>query len=203
VTLTSPANAPGSVPNLAVMVSGSGRTLENILARCDSGDIPARVALVIASQECRGAELARGRVPAVLLMPGEVSAPALHDVLRTHQIDLVLLAGYLRLVQIPDAFRGRVLNIHPALLPLHGGPGMHGRRVHEAVLASGDRQSGCTVHFCDDTYDTGKIILQHACPVQPGDTPETLASRVFLAELEAYPRAIRWALGNLPPRSGV
>ncbi|MCE7974647.1 MAG: phosphoribosylglycinamide formyltransferase [Leptolyngbya sp. PLA1] len=185
------------------MVSGSGRTLENILARCDSGDIPARVALVIASQECRGAEIARGRVPAVLVMPGEIPAPTLLDVLRGHDIDLVILAGYLRLVRIPDAFRGRVLNIHPALLPLHGGTGMHGRRVHEAVLASGDRQSGCTVHFCDDTYDTGKIILQHACPVQPDDTPDTLAARVFQAELQAYPRAIRWALGNLPARSSV
>lgn len=198
-----PATPSPAAPNLAVMVSGSGRTLENMLACCDSGDIPARVALVIASQECRAAQIARGRVPAVLVLPGDIPAPALLDVLRGHHIDLVLLAGYLRLVRIPDAFRGRVLNIHPALLPLYGGPGMHGRRVHEAVIAAADRQSGCTVHYCDDTYDTGKIILQHACPVQPDDTPDTLADRVFRAELLAYPRAIRWALGNLTPASGV
>lgn len=203
MTTAGPPSTPGAVPRLAVLVSGSGRTLENILSRCDSGEIPAKVSLVIASQECRGAELARGRSPAVLVMPGEIPALALADVLRAHHVDLVLLAGYLRLVRIPDAFRGRVLNIHPALLPLHGGPGMHGRRVHEAVLAAGDRRSGCTVHYCDDTYDTGKIILQHACPVEPGDTPDSLAARVFQAELHAYPRAIRWALGNLPAPSGV
>lgn len=203
MTTAGPAITPGAVPRLAVMVSGSGRTLENILSGCDSGEIPATVSLVIASQECRGAELARPRVPAVLVMPGEIPAPVLADALRANHVDLVLLAGYLRLVRIPDAFRGRVLNIHPALLPLHGGPGMHGRRVHEAVLAAGDRRSGCTVHYCDDTYDTGRIILQHACPVLPGDTPDTLAARVFQAELRAYPRAIRWALGNLPAPSGV
>jgi phosphoribosylglycinamide formyltransferase 1 len=105
--------------------------------------------------------------------------------------DLVCLAGWLHLLPIPDDLRHRVLNIHPSLLPAFGGKGMYGRHVHEAVLAYGAKVSGCTVHFADDSYDTGPILVQKCVPVLTGDTPDTLAARVFAAECEAYPEAIR------------
>jgi folate-dependent phosphoribosylglycinamide formyltransferase PurN len=105
--------------------------------------------------------------------------------------ELVCMAGFLSLWSIPDAWFGRVINIHPALLPRFGGFGMHGRHVHEAVLAAGETVSGCTVHFCDNEYDHGPIILQRTVPVLPNDTPDSLAARVFEQECIAYPEAIR------------
>jgi phosphoribosylglycinamide formyltransferase-1 len=105
--------------------------------------------------------------------------------------DLVCFAGWLHLLPIPDDFRHRVLNIHPSLLPAFGGKGMYGEKVHKAVLEYGAKVSGCTVHFADDTYDTGPILVQKCVPVKEGDTPDTLAARVFQAECEAYPEAIR------------
>jgi phosphoribosylglycinamide formyltransferase 1 len=104
---------------------------------------------------------------------------------------LALMAGFLSLWEIPQDWRGRVMNIHPALLPKFGGQGMHGEHVHAAVLAAGEKESGCTVHFADNTYDTGPIIVQRRVPVLPGDTPDTLAARVFEQECLAYPEAIR------------
>lgn len=106
-------------------------------------------------------------------------------------VDLVCMAGFLSLWRIPNRMTGRVINIHPALLPEFGGLGMYGRRVHEAVLAAGKTQSGCTVHFCDNDYDHGPIILQRKVPVHPNDTPDELAARVFAEECIAYPEAIR------------
>ena len=108
-----------------------------------------------------------------------------------HAIDWVVLAGYLHLVAIPRGFEGRVVNIHPALLPDFGGPGMFGDRVHEAVLKAGATESGCTVHLCDERYDTGSIVLQERCPVVPGDDVASLARRVFDLECKAYPRALQ------------
>ncbi|MCI0703467.1 MAG: phosphoribosylglycinamide formyltransferase, partial [Planctomycetia bacterium] len=105
--------------------------------------------------------------------------------------DLVCFAGWLHLLPIAPDFHHKVLNIHPALLPAFGGKGMYGHHVHEAVLNYGAKVSGCTVHFADDTYDTGPILVQRAVPVKEEDTPDTLAARVFAAECEAYPEAIR------------
>lgn len=105
--------------------------------------------------------------------------------------DLVCMAGWLSLVKIPPAYAGRVVNIHPALLPSFGGPGMYGARVHRAVLEHGCKVSGCTVHFVDDVYDSGPIILQRTCPVEEGDTPDELVRRVFEEEKIAYPQAVR------------
>ena len=110
--------------------------------------------------------------------------------IRSSGADLVCLAGFLSMLVIPDEFTGRVLNIHPALLPAFGGKGMYGTHVHKAVLASGCKVSGCTVHFADQTYDTGPILLQRTCPVQEDDTPQSLAARVFKQECLAYPEAI-------------
>lgn len=181
---------------LAAMISGGGRTVVNLLDRIDSGALRATMPLVIASRPCAGVERVRGRVADVRVMPGRIPASELELVLKSHVIEYVVLAGYLQLVNIPASYRGRVINIHPALLPRHGGPGMHGHHVHEAVLAAGDTESGCTVHYADDTFDTGKVILQKRCPVLAGDTPDTLAARVFGLELEALPEAIQMIIGG-------
>lgn len=172
------------------MLSGGGRTLLNLLRHIDAGTLRATVALVIASSECAGAQRARDAGLTVVVEPGRIGRERLGELLRVHRIEWVVLAGYLKLVDIPTGFDGRVVNIHPALLPRHGGPGMYGHRVHEAVIKAGDRESGCTVHLCDSRYDTGPIVLQKHVPVLAGDTPDDLAKRVFEAECEAYPAAL-------------
>lgn len=188
-----------STARLAVMISGGGRTLLNLLDRIASSQLHAQVALVIASSECAGAVKARAAGLPTQVIPGRIPAQKLETVLREHRIDWVVLAGYLKLVDIPPAYNGRVVNIHPALLPKHGGPGLYGHFVHEAVLKAGDKVSGCTVHLCDSRYDTGPIVLQREVPVLPGDTPDTLASRVFEAEREAFPQALKKLLSGWRP----
>lgn len=183
--------------NLLVLLSGSGRTLLNLADAIDRGDLPARISLVVASKPCLGEERARARGLDTRIMRGVIPPEQLLQLARGDHADLVILAGYLKMVQIPEQLRGRVINIHPALLPDFGGPGMYGHHVHEAVLASGRAESGCTVHYCDDRYDTGPIILQRRCPVLPGDTPDTLAARVFEQECLAYPEALRLLITQL------
>jgi len=176
---------------LAVMLSGSGRTLLNLLEHTQAGTLNATIALVIASRECPGAQHARAAGLKTLVIPGDIPAQHLEALLLEHRIDLVALAGYLRLIAIPTTHRGRIANIHPALLPDFGGPGMYGQKVHQAVLASGAIRSGCTVHLIDDQFDRGTILVQKSCPVLPGDTPTTLADRVFALECAAYPEALQ------------
>jgi phosphoribosylglycinamide formyltransferase-1 len=191
---------------LAVLLSGSGRTLENLLDRIASGRLAARVAVVVASRDhVRGIAIARrAGIPVHVLPRGgrpldewsrQVFAPC-----REAGADLVVMAGFLSLVRIPDDFRGRVINIHPSLLPAFGGRGFHGHHVHEAVLARGCTVSGCTVHLVDDEYDHGRILLQETVPVLPDDTPDSLAARVFAAECELLPRAIAHTFTHTPPR---
>ena len=175
---------------LAILISGGGRTLANIEGAIERRELNASIAVVIASAECPGAVLARERGIPVEIIPGVISREVLADRLNARRVDWIILAGYLKLLNIPASYRGRVVNIHPALLPKFGGHGMYGRKVHQAVLAAGEKESGCTVHFCDDEFDTGPIILQRRCPVLQGDTPETLAARVFEEEKRAYPEAI-------------
>ncbi len=175
---------------IAVMLSGSGRTLVNLCDRIDAGEVPAKITLVIASKECLGAQRARDRGLPVVIEPGVIPADRLAELFRAHGVEWVVLAGYLKLVHVPDGFEGRIVNIHPALLPAFGGPGMYGDRVHRAVIEHGCRVTGCTVHLCDERYDAGPIVLQRACEVRDDDTPETLAARVFELETRAYPEAI-------------
>jgi phosphoribosylglycinamide formyltransferase-1 len=180
---------------LAVLLSGSGTTLQNLLVQIRDGRLAAEVIGVVASRpDVRGVERARAAgipVTVVERKPVDTFSDRVFDAVRDFTPDLVCLAGWLHLIRIPIDFRHRVLNIHPALLPAFGGQGMYGRHVHEAVLAYGAKVSGCTVHFADDTYDTGPILVQTCVPVREGDTPATLAARVFQAECEAYPEAIR------------
>lgn len=176
---------------LAVMLSGSGRTLLNLQKEIAAGRLPAAIVLVIASRECLGAERARALGLRTIVEPGVIPAERLGALLRDAGAEFVALAGYLKLIKIPPGYERRIVNIHPALLPKYGGAGMHGHHVHEAVIRAGETESGCTVHYCDDRFDTGDIILQKRCPVLPGDTPDTLAARVFELECEAYPEALR------------
>jgi formyltetrahydrofolate-dependent phosphoribosylglycinamide formyltransferase len=194
-----PPTNPNAEPlRLAVLVSGSGTTLQNLLDRSAGGRLPAQVMLVVASRaDAFALERARkAGVPAVVVDPREASSleefsRRVFEACRQARAGLVCLAGFLHLVRVPDDFLGRVMNIHPALIPAFSGKGYYGHHVHEAVLAYGAKVSGCTVHFADNEYDHGPIILQRAVPVLDDDTPDSLSRRVFKEECEAYPEAIR------------
>ena len=184
--------------NLAVLLSGSGRTLENVQQAILAGRLSARVVVVVSSKsEAYGLGRVRQHgLDAVAVSRRDYSDlqafnDAMNAVLARYPIDLVILAGFLSLYQPPPALVGRVMNIHPALLPAFGGRGLYGDRVHRAVLESGVKLSGCTVHFANACYDHGPIILQAAVPVYDDDTVESLAARVFTAECELYPQAIQ------------
>ena len=178
---------------LVCLVSGGGTTLQNLLDRCADGSLPARVVGVVSSRaDAFGVErAARAGVPTAVEIRGAGFPDRVWDAVRGFTPDLVCLARWLHLLPIPSDFRHRVLNIHPSLLPAFGGKGMYGKHVHEAVLSYGSKVSGCTVHFADDTYDTGPILVQKCVPVLDGDDPDALAARAFAAECEAYPEAIR------------
>lgn len=183
---------------LGVLVSGGGTTLVNLSEKIAAGELRAELAVAICSNRSAYDKLsARGLGLPVHLVSRKDHADtagfseAIFKILREADVDLACLAGFLSLLSIPDDFNYRVLNIHPALLPAFGGKGMFGHHVHEAVVASGCKTSGCTVHFADQTYDTGQVLVQRSCPVLPDDTPDTLAARVFQQECLAYPEAIR------------
>lgn len=179
---------------VAVFASGAGSTLRALL-EAEMPSSPWRVELVIADRDTAGAlEVARsaGRAARVIPVsgrnPDEVAAETL-ELLRSHGVEIVALAGYLRLLPAPlvASFSGRMLNVHPSLLPSFGGQGMYGAHVHRAVLASGARISGTTVHLVDEEYDRGAILAQWPVPVLPGDSPESLAARVQEVERALYP----------------
>lgn len=189
---------------IAVCLSGGGTTLTNLLDHIRTRSLPVEVKLVIASRKCPGVGKAEAAgLPTALLRPRDYPTEEAYsdDVfaeLREADVQLVVLGGFLSRIQIPTDFEGRVMNIHPSLIPAFCGPGMYGHHVHEAVLARGAKVSGCTVHFCDNEYDHGPIILQQCVPVLDDDTPETLAARVFAAECEALPKAVElFAAGRL------
>lgn len=178
---------------LVALISGGGTTLQNLIDRIADGRLAARIVGVVSSRaDALGVERAkRAGSPVTVVKRGPAFAAEVWEAVRAFDPQLVCLAGWLHLLPIPEDFRHRVLNIHPALLPAFGGKGMYGRRVHEAVLEYGAKVSGCTVHFADDTYDTGPVLVQKCVPVRDDDDPDTLAARVFEAECEAYPEAIR------------
>jgi len=182
---------------VAVLLSGEGTSLENLFEAIDAG-LPARVEVVIASKPGAGglARAERRGVPARAVPRREhrdVRAfnDALHAVLDDREIDLVALLGFLSPFEPRERFAGRVINVHPALIPAFSGKGFYGHRVHEAVLEAGVKITGATVHFADDEYDHGPILLQEAVPVRDDDTPDSLADRVQAAERRLVPEAIR------------
>jgi formyltetrahydrofolate-dependent phosphoribosylglycinamide formyltransferase len=184
--------------NLAFLLSGNGSTLQNFIDLIAAGKLDAKLQVVVSSNpKAYGLERAKAAGIATAVVDwrefGEEEAFSrqITSVLSRHEIDLVLQGGFLRKYLYPAHLRGRVLNVHPALLPKFGGKGMYGHHVHEAVLAAGETESGCTVHITDFEYDHGPILVQKRVPVLPHDTPETLAARVQEAEREAYPEAVR------------
>jgi len=186
--------------NIGVLASHEGTTLQAVLDACAAGTVPARVALVVSNNAASGA-LRRARlanIPALHLSgqthPQSTSLDrAIATALEQHHVDLVLLAGYMKKLGplTLGRFGGRVINTHPALLPRHGGLGLYGSRVHAAVLAAGERESGATIHLVDADYDTGPIVAQVSVPVAPQDTAETLAARVQRAERELLVGVLR------------
>ena len=183
---------------LAVLASGSGTTLQNFIDQIAVKKLDATIELVIGSKpglvaldrarraSIRSAVVERKPFPDVAAFSRRV-----FQLIDEANVDLVCLAGWLCLLDVPEKWLGRVMNIHPALLPSFGGKGMYGQRVHQAVIDHGCKVSGCTVHFVDNTYDNGPIIIQRTCPVLDDDSADALAHRVFEEEKIAYPEAIR------------
>ncbi len=191
-----------------MLLSGSGRTLENLLRSIDEGALRGAIAVVVSSRPgVRGIEVARSAgIPTFVLdrrtyPSDDAYSAAVYRHIEPFEIDLILLAGFLRRLTVADPWQGRILNIHPALLPdAHwaSGKGFYGDRVHEAVLDHGVEKSGATVHLVDDQYDSGRIIDRLEVPVRPGDTVQSLGVRVFEAECQLYPRAISRYLEEHP-----
>ncbi|HOW20585.1 MAG TPA: phosphoribosylglycinamide formyltransferase [Tenuifilaceae bacterium] len=179
--------------NIAIFASGSGTNAENIIRYfCNHPLI--RVTLV-ATNNPNAYVIGRAKmlaVPVVVFSLEELRNGVLLNLLKLNSIDLIVLAGFIKLVpeQVINAFPGRIVNIHPALLPAYGGKGMYGNKVHEAVLANGERESGITIHYVNNRYDEGDIIFQAKCEVNPSDTPDTLAQKVHALEYQHYPRVI-------------
>ncbi|NUQ00592.1 MAG: phosphoribosylglycinamide formyltransferase [Armatimonadetes bacterium] len=191
---------------LGVLVSGGGTNLQAILDAAAAGRINAEVALVIADRESAyGLERARlAGVPTALVKLADhpdrdTFSAAVADLLSASGVELVVLAGYLKILTAPllRRFAGRIINTHPALLPSFGGPGMHGLKVHQAVLDYGCRLSGCSVHFVDDTVDGGPLLAQVAVPVRDDDTAESLQQRILPHEHQALVRVIGWLADGL------
>jgi phosphoribosylglycinamide formyltransferase 1 len=194
-----------STPRLAVLLSGGGTTLQNLLDCIHAGTLPVEIALVISSRaDAYGLERARqAAIPShfVSPKPSATFSARVFDLIRPANVDLVILAGWLKLLQIPKDFEGRVLNIHPSLLPKYGGHGMYGHYVHEAVFQAGEKVSGCTVHYVDNSYDTGPIILQIPTDITACADPAAIAKAVSEVEKIAYPEAIRQVLKLTQDRS--
>ena len=183
---------------IAVLISGSGSTLMNLVEQIQTGRLNAVISLVIGSRATlKGVERAKSaNLPPVVIDPrdsGDIASfsNAIFSAIDRAGVELVCLAGWLCLLQVPPRYEGRILNIHPSLLPSFGGKGMYGLKVHQAVLDRRCTVTGCTVHYVDNVYDNGPILFQMVCPVQPSDTPATLAARVFEQEKIAYPKAIQ------------
>ena len=184
---------------IAVLLSGSGRTLSNFLEQMGAGNLNAEIAVVVSSRSgVRGLEIAADAgIPTEVRVPREFDSPSafsesVFELCRAAQADLVVMAGFMVHILIPADFENRVVNIHPGLIPAFCGQGFYGERVHQAVIDYGAKVSGCTIHFADNEYDHGPIIHQCVVPVLDDDTPDTLASRVFQAECQEYPRVLQW-----------
>lgn len=204
------ADAPRDPPftnppiRLAVCVSGGGTTLQNLIDLIRAKRLRAQVVQVVASRPRIGA-IPKAEAAGIPLALANRAAKNLADFsrsvfdpIRKSNADLVILGGFLSLIEIPSEYHGKVINVHPSLVPAFCGKGFHGHTVHEAAVEAGVKVSGCTVHFADATFDTGPIILQRTVPVLDDDTPDTLSSRVFKAECQALPEAIKlYAEGRL------
>lgn len=190
---------------IAVLISGGGTTLKNLLEQSRAGKLDIDVRVVVSSSaDAKGLEFARERTLPTCIVErkrcdsDESFSRPIFDACRSHGAELVVMGGFLKFVPIPADYVNRVMNIHPSLIPAFCGPGFYGLKVHKAVLENGSKVTGCTVHFVDNQYDHGPIILQKTVEVRDSDTPEILQQRVFEQECLAYPEAIRlFAEGRL------
>ena len=189
---------PSTPLPIVVLISGGGTTLRNLIEKRDGDGLPIDIRLVISSnREATGLRFAdEARIPRTVVTRSshrdeKAFSDAIFECCRAAGAELVVMGGFLKRVTIPADFENHVVNIHPALIPAFCGQGMYGHRVHEAVLEYGAKLSGCTVHFADNEYDHGPVILQRAVRVLDSDNPDTLAARVFEAECQAYPEALR------------
>ena len=191
---------------LAVLVSGGGSNLQAIIDACEQNKINAEVTVVVSNRDKIYAleRAKKHKIEAIVVLQKDFSDKTIYsqyisDELKKRNIDLVCLAGYLLKLEpnFINTFKGRVINIHPALLPKFGGDGMYGHLVHETVLKAKEKESGPTVHFVDEIYDNGEIILQKKVPVLQGDTPDTLAKRILEQEHKIYPEAIKKVISKI------
>lgn len=185
--------------NIVILVSGSGSNLQRIIDTIDSGEIQnAKVSLVVADRECYGLERAKNHhIESILIPRGKnFSSELAHAIPK--DTDLIVLAGFLSILksEFCENWSGKIINIHPALLPKYGGKGMWGHHVHHAVIEAGEKESGATVHFVTSGIDEGEAILQKSFEVTADDTPETIAEKVHHIEYEIFPKAINKVLGN-------
>lgn len=191
---------------LALFISGTGGNALNLLQACREGRIPAQVVLGLSSNPSAlgNARLEAEGVPvAVVARKGfpddEAFSEACYREVEGAGAEIICLCGWLKKLHVPPRWEGRILNIHPGLLPRFGGPGMYGRHVHEAVLAAGEPESGPTIHLVDNVYDHGRILATRIVPVLPGDTPESLQKRVYAEEMRLYPEALAAYLREFRP----
>ncbi len=184
--------------NLAILISGGGTTLQNIIDKINDGSLNARIQVVVCnSPDAYGIKRAeQNSIPTAIVQrkdhnQSDTFSKSIIKEIEKYPVDLIILAGFLHLFKIPDSYAGKVMNIHPGLIPSFCGKGFYGHHVHEAAIRSGVKISGCTVHFVDNEYDRGPIIIQRTVHVNSDDTPDTLAQKVFQEECIAYPDAIR------------
>ncbi len=197
---------PGSKTlNLAILISGGGTTLQNIIDKINSGSLNAKIQVVVCnSPDAYGIKRAeQNSIPIAIVQrkdhnQSDTFSKSIIEEIEKYPVDLIILAGFLHLFKIPDTYAGKAMNIHPGLIPSFCGKGFYGHHVHEAAIRSGVKISGCTVHFVDNEYDRGPIIIQRTVHVNADDTPDTLAEKVFKEECIAYPEAIQlFAEGRL------
>jgi phosphoribosylglycinamide formyltransferase-1 len=188
---------------IAVFLSGSGRTLANLIEHRERHGLPIDIRLVISSSaKVKGVTIARDAgIETLVVRKSQYPDPdaycrAMFDPCREAGVDLAVMAGFLKHVLIPEDFTLRVVNVHPSLLPRFGGPGMYGHHVHHAVIEAGEEKSGCTVHYVDNEYDNGPIILQRSCEVRKDDSADELAARVLVEEFLALPEALRAVISS-------
>ncbi len=188
--------------NIVILASGSGTNAENIIKYFGNGDL-LRVSLVITDHADAGVvERVRPYGVESVFIPGcewRENPSKIVELLKSQEPSLIVLAGFMRLVakEIVEAFHGRILNLHPALLPAYGGKGMWGHHVHEAVIAAGEKESGVTVHYIDENYDRGENLMQEHVAIEPAETPASLEAKIHQAEYRLYPRAIEEALRRI------
>ena len=189
------------IVNISVLVSGGGTNFQAVIEAIERGDIPCGQIVQVISSTSKAYSLERAKNHGIKAkVIGKENYPDMSDrtdailaALKEEETDMIVLAGYMSVLdaRLIDAYRDRIINIHPSLIPKYCGKGFYGHHVHEAVLAGGETESGATVHFVDEGVDTGKIILQRTVPVEPGDTPDTLAARVLKVEHTILPMAVK------------